>query len=78
MHTQTRVCSLTPIHRIPNTKQNSYTVHKYFSQIVTVTLQTKRYRQCFLQLTFKALHHLIYPAQSAFILLRRTLWWLST
>lgn len=32
--------------------------------------------QCFLQLTFKALPHLIYPAPSVFILPRRMFGWL--
>lgn len=51
-------------------------MHKHLPQAVTITLQTKRFMQCFLQLTFKALPHLIYPAPSVFILSRRMFGWL--
>lgn len=60
-HIQNGVYSLMLIHKIPNTRQNSYTIHKYFTQIVMVTLQAKRYMQGVLRLAFKALYHLIHP-----------------
>lgn len=67
LHSQNAVCSLTPIHRNPNTRKDS--VHKHFPQAVTVTLRTKRFMQCFLQLTFKTVSFnlscplCIYPPQ---------------